>query len=99
MAVETETETETRPDIETEQREEPKARESLLPPWSVILHNDDHNDMIHVVRSLMKSVPNLGTPRATQDHVRGAQSRQSGRHHLSRSSWPSCTATACRAAA
>jgi len=66
MAVETETETETRPDIGTEQREEAKPRESLLRPWSVILHNDDHNEMIYVVRCLMKSVPKLGARRATQ---------------------------------
>lgn len=52
------TETPTRPDIGTEHRQH------ILPPWSVILHNDDHNDMIHVVRSLLKCVPNLGTPKA-----------------------------------
>jgi len=37
-----------------------------LRPWSVILHNDDHNEMVYVVRCLMKSVPNLGARRATQ---------------------------------
>jgi ATP-dependent Clp protease adapter protein ClpS len=62
MAVETETET--RPDTGTEERHEQK--ESLLRPWSVVLHNDDHNEMIYVVRSLMKCVPNLGARRATQ---------------------------------
>jgi ATP-dependent Clp protease adaptor protein ClpS len=54
------TETETRPDIGTEPKHE------ILPPWSVILHNDDHNDMFYVVRSLIKCVPNLGTARATK---------------------------------
>ena len=54
------TTTETRPDIGTEQKP------AILPPWSVILHNDDHNDMLHVVQSLVKSVPNLGTVRATK---------------------------------
>jgi ATP-dependent Clp protease adaptor protein ClpS len=49
---------ETRPDVGTEHKP------FLLPPWSVILHNDDHNEMLHVVRSLVKSVPNLGTTRA-----------------------------------
>jgi ATP-dependent Clp protease adaptor protein ClpS len=54
------TTTETRPDIGVE------AKPAILPPWSVILHNDDHNDMLHVVQSLVKSVPNLGTVRATK---------------------------------
>ena len=58
------TETPTRPDIDTSQQEQKK--ESLLRPWSVILHNDDHNDMVYVVRCLMKAVPNLGARRATQ---------------------------------
>jgi ATP-dependent Clp protease adaptor protein ClpS len=58
----TTTESPTLPDVEQQQ----ERKESLLRPWSVILHNDDHNDMVYVVRSLMKSVPNLGTRRATQ---------------------------------
>jgi ATP-dependent Clp protease adaptor protein ClpS len=56
------TTTETRPD--TGSSEEQKT--VILPPWSVILHNDDHNDMIYVVRSLVKCVPNLGATRATR---------------------------------
>jgi len=54
------TTTETRPDIGTEQKP------AILPPWSVVLHNDDHNEMMYVVRSLVKSVPNLGATRATR---------------------------------
>ncbi len=59
---ETETPTETRPDIGKEE----KLHQGQLRPWSVILHNDDVNEMIYVVRCLMKSVPNLGARRATQ---------------------------------
>jgi ATP-dependent Clp protease adaptor protein ClpS len=44
----------------------PKPREQILPPWRVLLHNDDQHDMLFVVRSLIKSVPNLGATRATQ---------------------------------
>ncbi|GAC1327759.1 MAG: ATP-dependent Clp protease adapter ClpS [Chloroflexota bacterium] len=54
------TTTETRPDIGST----PEQKRDILPPWSVILHNDDHNDMVYVIRCLVKAVPNIGAARA-----------------------------------
>ena len=50
--------TKTEPDV--------RDRTKLLPPYSVILHNDDHNEMTYVVDSLLKSVPSLSPQRAVE---------------------------------
>lgn len=38
----------------------------LLPPYRVVLHNDDHNEMTAVVLSLIKCVPSLSVDDATE---------------------------------
>lgn len=39
--------------------DETGVRRKLLPPYKVILHNDEHNSTDHVVKSLRKSVPGM----------------------------------------
>ena len=41
-----------------------EVRRRVLPPYKVILHNDDHNSMDHVVKALVQSVPGLGIRKA-----------------------------------
>jgi ATP-dependent Clp protease adaptor protein ClpS len=46
--------------------ERTRTLEETLPPYRVVLHNDDVNDMMHVVRSLLASVPELTSERAVE---------------------------------
>ncbi|MFQ5382574.1 MAG: ATP-dependent Clp protease adaptor ClpS [Dehalococcoidia bacterium] len=48
------------PDVDTE------TLKRLLPPYRVVLHNDDHNKMDFVVNSLRACVPSLTREEATE---------------------------------
>ncbi|MFN0095503.1 MAG: ATP-dependent Clp protease adaptor ClpS [Dehalococcoidia bacterium] len=60
IATRTRAETTTTPEIDVD------ILRRLLPPWNVVLHNDDHNPMDHVVISLIRSVPSLSPERAAE---------------------------------
>lgn len=44
--------------------ERTRTLEETLPLYRLVLHNDDVNDMMHVVRALLASVPELTPERA-----------------------------------
>lgn len=51
---------------ETSTKPETRDLAKILPPYAVVLHNDDHNEMGYVVRSLVRSVPGLTAQRAAE---------------------------------
>lgn len=50
------------PDID----ERTTTRTLILPPWRVMLHNDDYNAMEHVVAALLQTVTSLTAEQAVQ---------------------------------
>jgi ATP-dependent Clp protease adaptor protein ClpS len=50
------------PEVAPEQKQRERTR--LLPPWNVLLWNDDHNEMLYVVRSIQKAVPAVSRAQA-----------------------------------
>jgi len=50
----------------TETEREQRTLQQILPPYSVILYNDDHHAMDYVIAALLKSVSTLTTERAIE---------------------------------
>jgi len=46
--------------------ERPRSLDETLPPYRVLLHNDDEHEMGYVVRALVASVPELSVERAAE---------------------------------
>lgn len=55
-----------RPRIEVETEELIRSRSKLLPPYKVILFNDDYNDMLYVVTVLLHTINNLSQQEAEE---------------------------------
>jgi ATP-dependent Clp protease adaptor protein ClpS len=55
-----------RPRVEVETEELIRLRSKLLPPYKVILFNDDYNDMLYVVTVLLHTINNLSQQEAEE---------------------------------
>ena len=56
---------ETVPEVTPDQDQDRETRRRILRPYKVVLHNDEHNSMEHVVESLRKAVPGMTLGKAT----------------------------------
>jgi ATP-dependent Clp protease adaptor protein ClpS len=50
--------------VTTKPLEKLEQKQKLFDPYKVLLHNDDHNDMMYVVTAILKSVPQLSQEQA-----------------------------------
>ncbi len=57
----------TRPQLEVDTEELIRQRAKLLPPYKVILFNDDYNEMLYVVAALLRTIDNLSQQEA--EHI------------------------------
>ncbi len=58
MTTEEETQTPTKAEPKPQQKPKPSPpKVDKLPPYNVLLHNDDHNDMFHVVNAILALTP------------------------------------------
>ena len=58
--------------------ERTRSLEEALPPHTVVLHNDDVNEIGHVVSALLRSVPELSTERAVEVMLAAHEHGQAG---------------------
>jgi|SRR5215471_2361685 len=54
----------TRPQLEVDTEELTRQSTKLLPPYQVILFNDDYNEMLYVVAVLLRTIDNLSQQEA-----------------------------------
>jgi ATP-dependent Clp protease adaptor protein ClpS len=54
-------------------------QQSVLPPWAVILHNDDFNTMSYVVTCLVNTIPGMSPDRANDIML---EAHNHGRAHV-----------------
>ncbi len=50
----------------TDTGQEQRTMRGIIPPYAVILHNDDYHEMNYVVQALVKSVPGLSSDEAVR---------------------------------